>query len=185
MTEKLWIKLSGVMLITLYPILIYFGLKFLDPRWVSFMMIVLIGLRLLVHKLPPRTGIALVFALFVATGFTLLTGSEYGLLYYPVLMNAVLFILFIYSWFRPPTVIETIARIQEPELPPAGVIYTRKVTLVWSVFFIINGCCAAISTTLSNEYWALYNGFIAYILMGVLFVGEWLVRRRVKRQHRA
>jgi len=30
------------------------------------------------------------------------------------------------------------------------------------------------------EIWALYNGLISYGLMGLLFAGEWLVRRRVR-----
>ena len=42
----------------------------------------------------------------------------------------------------PPTVIERIARLTEPDLPPEGVIYTRKVTVVWVAFLLVN---AAIS----------------------------------------
>jgi len=31
----------------------------------------------------------------------------------------------------------------------------------------------------SLQTWTLYNGLIAYLLMGVLFGGEWLLRRRL------
>jgi uncharacterized membrane protein len=34
----------------------------------------------------------------------------------------------------------------------------------------------------STEVWALYNGLIAYLLMALLFAGEWLVRQRVQRR---
>jgi uncharacterized membrane protein len=33
----------------------------------------------------------------------------------------------------------------------------------------------------SLEVWALYNGLLAYLLMGAMFAGEWLVRRKVMR----
>jgi uncharacterized membrane protein len=32
----------------------------------------------------------------------------------------------------------------------------------------------------SERVWALYNGLIAYLLIGTLFAVEWLVRQRVK-----
>ena len=40
----------------------------------------------------------------------------------------------------------------------------------------------ALATALwaSDKTWALYNGLIAYLLMGALFAGEWLVRGRVR-----
>ena len=62
--------------------------------------------------------------------------------------------------------------------------YTRKVTQVWCGFFVLNGGLA-LGTALwaSDATWALYNGLIAYGLMGVLFAGEWVVRRRVRAGH--
>ncbi|WP_223486976.1 hypothetical protein [Stenotrophomonas indicatrix] len=33
------------------------------------------------------------------------------------------------------------------------------------------------------DVWMLYNGMLAYVMMGLLFGGEWLVRRRVKAAH--
>jgi uncharacterized membrane protein len=82
----------------------------------------------------------------------------------------------------PPTVIERIARLTEPDLPPEGVVYTRKVTAVWVGFLLVN---AAISlwTVLwgSLEQWALWNGLLSYLAMGILFTAEYLVRRVVRR----
>jgi uncharacterized membrane protein len=78
--------------------------------------------------------------------------------------------------------IERFARLSEPELSPAGVRYTRHVTQVWCAFFVVNGAIAAYTAAFaSREAWALYNGLIAYVLMGVLFGGERLVRRRLMR----
>ena len=57
--------------------------------------------------------------------------------------------------------------------------YSRKVTQLWCGFFIVNGAIAAYTAVLaSRETWAWYNGGVAYALMGLLFVGEWLYRRQ-------
>jgi uncharacterized membrane protein len=104
-----------------------------------------------------------------------------AVLYYPVLMNAALLVVFGASLVHPPSVVERIARVREPDLPPAGVAYTRRVTIVWTIFFVLNGAAAlytALFTTL--ETWALYNGLIAYVLIGTVFAVELAVRTAVK-----
>jgi uncharacterized membrane protein len=60
------------------------------------------------------------------------------------------------------------------------VAYTRKVTQAWCVFFVANGLVALwTATRWPVQAWFYYNGIIAYLLVGVMFGGEWLVRRRV------
>ena len=118
------------------------------------------------------------FAVFVFS-----QDSEIGLRFYPVLVNAGFFFMFFYSLFYPPTVIERLARIKEPELAESGVAYTRKVTGVWCVFFVLNGSIAAYVAFFSSlQVWSLYNGLIAYIVMGCVFVGEFIVRQIVRRR---
>jgi uncharacterized membrane protein len=100
---------------------------------------------------------------------------------YPVLVNAVMLGVFATSLRHPPSAIERLARLREPELPPEAIAYTRKVTIVWCAFFVGNGAIAlATALWASDRTWAAYNGLIAYVLMGVLFAGEWLVRQRVR-----
>jgi uncharacterized membrane protein len=109
----------------------------------------------------------------------LLLRSSVSLLYYPVLVNAMFLLAFTISLFQTQTLVERLARRLDPKLSPEGVRYTRKVTLAWCVFFIANGGIAWWTTTQPMAVWALYNGLIAYVAMGVMFGGEWLIRRRV------
>ncbi len=104
---------------------------------------------------------------------------------YPVVVNAALLGVFAYSLIVPPSAIERIARMREPHLPPHAIAYTRRVTQVWCGFFAINGAIALYTALYaSTAHWSLYNGGIAYILIGLLFAGEYCVRRRVMGQHR-
>lgn len=104
--------------------------------------------------------------------------------FYPVLINLILLVVFGISLIRPPTMVERLARLREPNLPPAAIIYTRRVTQVWCGFFIVNASISfAIQLWASPATWSLYNGVISYLLIGLLFGGEYLVRLRYKRRH--
>ena len=81
------------------------------------------------------------------------------------------------------TMVERLARLTTPDLPEQGVRYTRKVTLVWCLFFIANGACSGWTIWQGDlALWSLYNGLISYLLMGALMGGEWLIRQRVMKR---
>lgn len=106
------------------------------------------------------------------------------LLWYPVVVNTVMLALFGSSLFSRMSIVEGLARLREGDLPPAGVRYTRRVTQVWCVFFIFNGGVSLFTCLTGNvHWWTLWNGMISYLLMGLLFAAEWLVRLRVKRRY--
>lgn len=126
-----------------------------------------------VHALPT--------IITLAAGIALLWRSNdpAWVLAYPVFMNAFMLVIFAATLIRPPSLIERLARLKHHTLPPEGVAYTRRVTQLWCGFFVINGLVAAWTVfAASREVWVLYNGLISYLLMGLLFVGEWLYRRR-------
>lgn len=138
------------------------------------------GALLLILRVPQARTLALVAgAGLVALG--LLSRAELGMRAYPVAVNAVMFCLFFSSLLHGQTFIERLARLKEPDLPPAGVRYTRRVTWAWCMFFIFNGSVAAWTALYADlATWTLYNGLISYLLMGLMFGAEWLVRRRVR-----
>ena len=126
-------------------------------------------------------GGALLLAAVAAWSNTLLP-----LKLYPLLINAVMLSVFAYTLISPPSMIERFARLREPDLPTPAIAYTRRVTQVWCGFFVINGLIALATALWASEAaWSLYNGVIAYLLMGVLFGGEYLIRLRFRRRHHA
>ncbi len=180
-------KLVVVILIILYPVSIYFGLQYFSPSQLGLFLLAVFVLRILViRKHPAQRGKQLLLTVFIGVILASLTwifDTEKFLLWYPVGLNSVMLIVFIASLLFPPSAIEVIARIREPELNTEGVAYTRKVTMVWSVFFAINALVST-WTVLNNDMrvWTLYNGLLAYLAMGVLFVGELILRQRVRRK---
>lgn len=172
----------GVMTL-LYPLAVYLGLQTFDPRYLVVMLLVLAAARLLTaDKQTPLNHWLWLPLLGILALWSWLTNSALGLKFYPVLVNACLLVFFAWSLKVPPSMIERLARVQDPDLPARGVHYTRQVTKVWCGFFIINGSIAlGTAVYASDAVWAAYNGLIAYLAMGTLFAGEWLVRQRVMR----
>jgi uncharacterized membrane protein len=112
---------------------------------------------------------------------TALVNETRWLLAYPVFVSLVFFTVFAYSLVHPPTVVEWLARFEDPDLPPKGVVYTRKVTQVWSMFFLVNAAISLVTIWYGDLWlWSLYNGVVFYVLMGLLMVGEMAVRRKVR-----
>ncbi|WP_093303420.1 hypothetical protein [Pseudoxanthomonas sp. CF385] len=170
------------MLSVAYPLVVYWAMGRFEPRWLAVLLLVLALLRALATRqavwLAAAGGAALLATL--ATVFN----EALPLKLYPALVNAVLLVVFATSLAFPPSAVERIARLTEPDLPPEGVAYTRRVTQVWCMFFVFNGTLALITALwMSDRAWALYNGLIAYVLIGALFSVEWLVRRRVRARH--
>jgi len=181
-------KMALGAVIIAYPFIVYLGLGRFDPPLIAIALVFLALARLIISKYVDSFATRLphgnlIVALMVLVGIsTAASNSPVLLLYYPVCVNALLFLLFFVSLFRPPSVIEQIARIKTPDLPDAAIAYTRKVTMVWCGFFVLNGTMAFYTVTdTSLGFWAVYNGVISYSLMGILFVGEFIVRRSVQR----
>ncbi|EOX7802642.1 TPA: hypothetical protein ACHKMM_001863 [Escherichia coli] len=184
------IKLLTGLLLLAWPFVIWFGLAHNGLHWLLPLIALLLLLRLrqtrrqagplqVVTQIVAVVGIALCVASFMLKTHQLL-------LFYPVVVNAVMLAVFGGSLWSAMPIVERLARLQEPDLPEKGVRYTRHVTQIWCGFFIINGGIALFTTLYADmSLWTAWNGMIAYLLMGTLMAGEWLVRRQVMKRDRA
>ena len=169
------------LLTLLYPVAVYYGIHYVEP-WQIAALLALLLLSRLFHRPDGHLGGRWLFAVaLLYCGFAIWNNNLITLRFYPALINLVLLSIFAASLYFPPPVIERLARIQHPELPPKGVLYTRKVTRVWCGFFLLNGMLAAATAWWGSfACWSLYNGLIAYVLMGLLMGGEYWVRIRTQ-----
>ena len=165
-----------------YPFLVWFAHDYLQPRDLALVMAGLFLLRTVLHKQAKAklwVPLYLVCALFML--LTAYINQTTWLWAYPVFISMVFFTVFIYSLCYPPPIIERLARLEDPDLPPKGVAYTRKVTQVWSGFFLLNASLSLLTIWYGEQWlWNLYNGGIFYVLMGLLMAVEMFIRRKVK-----
>ncbi|MGF6757234.1 hypothetical protein [Paraburkholderia sp. GAS42] len=170
-----------VLLKLAYPALILCAWKWDTPRYVGLMLFAILWLQRwagtgsVASSLRRLTMVDWCVAglLSCASAAIVATNSEMLLRIYPSLVNLGLLIAFGATLVRGPTMIEKFARIRTPDLSAPAVLHTRRVTQIWCVFFALNGAFSAYTAFYwTRDAWSLYNGAIAYGLVGVLLAGE-------------
>jgi uncharacterized membrane protein len=172
------------LLLLAYPIGVYFGLSYMEPRHLGLLLLALVAARFaLAHRHLNRNNLTSLLPVTVATALLclliLIFNQTSMVRLNPALVNLVLLLTFGYTLFRPPSMIERLARLSGADISGPAVSYTRNVTKVWCVFFVLNGAVALYTCFFTSlKTWTLYNGLIAYILMGLLFLAEYHVRQQ-------
>lgn len=194
----------------LYPILIFTLLVIfkVDIKILSLSIIVLAGAGFLsvtgIRKTDKNEKIKLDWKpmlssmLFLSAGlFCFITGKEFFLKIYSVVISATMLFVFGSTLFMPPNIIFRFATLSDKSIKGSSFEdkvynYCQKVTLVWCCFFILNGSVAALTTfsdkifglspKAARKVWAVYNGGISYVLMGTLFIVEFIIRKLVDKK---
>jgi uncharacterized membrane protein len=179
-----WNVLAGALTLV-YPLAIWLGHGAVEPRWLACLLLLAAATRLPALRLNAAARWSALAALGLAFA-AIAANAVLPLKLYPVLVNGALLAAFGASLVSGPSMVERLARLREPDLPPAGVAYTRRVTQAWCLFFLANGA-AALGTALfaPEAIWSLYTGVVSYGLMGLMFGAEYLLRMRFKRLHHA
>lgn len=167
-------KLLGVVLIVLYPFVVY---KLLGSGISLRYMAVLVLFMVLYHYKEWHNCWFLSAGLLLIL-FLLITHQAFFLKLYPVLMNGGITLLFLTSLKNKP-LITSFAEKMGHEITSQIFDYTKKATLCWGIFMGINTFLSVMTLFCSDFIWAVYNGFIAYILIGLAFITELYFRRRL------
>ena len=177
----------------LYPVLVYCGIRYwgLSPRRMSLMLLALGFYHFLNFTRSKskadrgRTG-ALVALILVCALVAFFANNILFVKFYPVLVNLSLLAFFGFTLWRPPSFAFRMACLGNKSLntsPSFKAVerYCNKVTFAWCIFFIVNGLVSALTVFVgSDKIWSLYNGLISYILIGLFFIVEYLVRKMVQ-----
>jgi uncharacterized membrane protein len=176
-------RVASIVLAVIYPPVVYLGLTRFSTRGVS---IVLLAMAVLLAISRARglswsrlQGALVPLVPTIAAGVLAgITGQRWALLAAPVLVNVGLLVTFA-ATLRPGAtpMIERFARLQDPELTPPKQAHCRQVTWTWIGFFAVNAVAsAALAAFAPIEWWATWCGGLAYLCIGALMAGEWVVR---------
>jgi uncharacterized membrane protein len=194
---KSLLKVVAIFLAILYPGLIYITLSYFNasPKVLSFMLVSVAVVYFLAHTddaggepLRKIQFWGMLAAATILAALTFFTENTGFVKFYPVSINLLLLSSFTITLYRPPSMIFRFALMQDKVIKESDEkeyieIYCRKVTVIWIFFFIFNGIMALITALFFSHFvWALYNGLISYIFIGIIFVTEFVVRKfKVKR----
>ncbi|CAN5901683.1 membrane protein [soil metagenome] len=125
--------------------------------------------RLAALQLP---AIALVFALL---GWISNNGT--WLLILPSANQAAFGLAFLRS-LRGTPLIEHFARMMKAELGPGQLAHCRRWTAVWGIYLLVLAALGLVLARFATlEVWTVYVGILSYVLVGVLFAIEYIVRK--------
>lgn len=176
------VRIAVAVLFVVYPFLVYLALTRFGGRITAALLLgvlVLWGARARLLGRQGFRGILLQAGGVAALSLgTLASDDPVWLQQVPVLISVFLLATFLASLFRPPPMIERYARLVQPELTEGEARHCRIVTWAWVAFFVANAAVAeALVVWGSMEAWAVYAGGIAYGLMGLMFMVEYVVRK--------
>lgn len=161
-----------------YPAIVYFLRGSLDPLLFIVLAVAIVSLRLVLGDF--RAGAWRAALVSVAIGLLALAVVDPALAAraYPVLLSIAAASVFAATLVRPPSLIERLALASGEVWSPGLQIYCRNVTFAWALWLCLNAAIAATLTVAGDDRaWALWTGLFSYLVSGVLFAGEWLVRR--------
>ncbi|MEZ4452434.1 MAG: hypothetical protein R3B09_23425 [Nannocystaceae bacterium] len=180
---KILLTVVHTALVIAYPLTVYLGLTHFGARQLGIVLLLLLlpGILARAHS-APRADLWVVvrvpLTLILVLGVGAALDDPRLFLALPVVANLALLAHFAGSLRGEVSLVERFARLQEPELPPGGPAYCRRVTQVWCVFFVVNAAIAgALALWAPLGVWTLYTGLLAYLLMGLLFTVEFVVRK--------
>lgn len=168
-----------IIISALYPIIVYLSIEKAGPALLGLGLCVVAVLRLILSKSQTDTLTLTILVAAVLYGLvTALANQELLVRLYPVLISWALGAAFALSTRDDMSLIEKFARKMGQEITDNAKRYTRKLSLVWGLFLFANGLVALIlALGASLKLWALYSGFVSYLLIASLVLGELIYRR--------
>ncbi len=165
-------------LVISYPFLVFWGINHLSLKTIGWLFLAVIILRTIIYKNQLKQWLPILICIVFSTILLNISNDPFYLRLNPVIISSAIFCTFTYSLIKPPSMIEVFARLQDKNLPENAIPYCRKITIIWSIFLFLNSSIALYTALKADiKLWAVYNGFISYILMGILFAGEYLYRK--------
>ena len=172
-----------------YPLLVYLLLDRVSPALMAVGLGILAAARIAagssIHR-KHRALLLILLGLFCTVAF--LDSRREWVKLYPVLINGAGAGWFGWTLVHPPSAAERLARVANPEeqFDLRKSVYTKRVTQIWVAFFLFSGGAATYTAlAASTGAWAIYNGLISYLLIGLLLGGEYLFRILYRRRHYA
>ena len=165
--------------VLIFPFSAYFLIDKLGVEWLGVILFILLTVR----SLPWIRGKRRAPLLLLVAGVIFLavlkwTGNAVILQLYPTIISLGLLSAFGVSLIYPPTMIERFATAAGMVVNSRSISYTRAVTILWCIFFTMNAAVSGIiAVSGSMRVWAIYNGFLSYIIIGVIFASEYVFRQ--------
>ena len=106
--------------------------------------------------------------------------------WYPPLADFAFLTIMVTSFFFPPPIafyfIDIFDKTMKIVIPKHRFeVYCFRATIAWCIYFVVDGIIAILTLTIyvdSESVWYIYNAGITYVIMGIIFAGEYIILKR-------
>lgn len=168
----------------IYPFAVYAAVGRLPGRVLVLAGLALLAARMvLLRRVPALAGwMAPLAGGAVTLALLAVVNPPWAARAYPVVVSLAGAAAFGISLARGPSLVARMAALAGEVLDARGERYTWRVSAVWSGVLLVNAAVAAcLGAFASLAAWTLWNGLLSYLMMGAVFAGEFLLRRRLRR----
>ena len=163
-----------------YPALIHFSFAFDRPLIVAGLWLAVAVVGLLVAVRRANVPSSLFFGALLSAGIVLWWwGKAVDFMYLPpVLVNLALMVLFGKTLLSGATpLVSRVASLWRGALDPVVALYTRRVTMAWTVFFALMALeSIGLALFAPVHVWSFFTNFLNYVLVLLFFVIEYQLR---------
>jgi len=186
-----WAKYLFGLIAILYPLLVFCTLVIfkLPIRYFSIGLIIFAIAYSVInshhYKGKKTAGLFITPLILCAIGAVSLfmEDSPFFIKLYPALADLAFLTIWVTSFFFPPPLayyfIDIFDKSMKTVIPQKRFeLYCFRATLVWCVYFIADGIIAVLTVTVYYHLefiWIIYNAVITYIIMGLIFAGEYII----------
>lgn len=165
-----------------YPPAVHFTLVAEQQGLALWLLITLSGSQLLTLLLTPGSNRAALLIPVGVLGFCLYSLSQHTIiaLYLPPILISSTLLWYFSRTLRQghEPLITTLARKVFGEQDPEVLVYTRRVTQIWSLFFLVMLLeCLLLALFAPVEVWSLFANLLNYVFIALLFMLEFTYRR--------
>jgi uncharacterized membrane protein len=186
--DRIWLRRSILLLLCAWPLALHYSILFASPEWPARINGTAAGIGLLIAGIAAtghRARILAAATLMLLAGVLVLS-PQLLLFAPPVLINGALAAVFAASLRagREP-LIGVFARLEHVKLPPDLARHARLITWCWALLLAAIAIVSlALAAWAPMEIWSLFVNVVGYLLIGILFAGEYVYRRVRFRQYR-
>jgi len=181
-----WLRRSVLLLLCAWPVALHYSILFASPEWPARVNGIAVGIATLIAGIAAGSLGARIIAaaIFVLLAGALVLAPQVLLFAPPVLINGALSAVFAASLSagRQP-LIGVFASLEHGTLPPDLARHARLITWCWALLLAAMAITSlALALWAPMKTWSLFVNVVSYLLVGILFTGEY-VYRRVRFRH--
>lgn len=177
-----------ILLLCSYPVIVHLSIYMGHTVWAAYFLALLFAFPILFSLVQKRrpNWLVLLLAFYSIFVFWLARSQAETLLFVqPIIINSLLFLLFISTLFgNSVPLISRLTKIIKPGAADVVLEYCRWVTWAWALFFLAMAILSwFVAIYASLEIWSWFTNVLTYILTGLMFIAEYIVRKILMKDH--